>query len=122
MTNPTLSDPALDVVALIYSLIYSSEVLKSMVDGHPDLLDLFVKAAHVAAEDKLRSRAFFGAVARAVYESDRAVEIMCSGDGADLTEQMLLASRANEDLGRLLKQLVPTAVPIGDDATSSPAN
>jgi hypothetical protein len=108
LTNPTLSDPALEVLALIRS----SEVMKSLVEAHPDLRELLIQAAEVAAEDTLARRAFIGAIARAIYEGDRAVEIFCSGDSADLTEQMLRASQANENLGKVLKQLCPTAVPI----------
>jgi hypothetical protein len=117
MSNPTLSDPALEVLALIHS----SEVHKSLVDAHPDLLELFIQAAEVAAEDTLTRRAFIGAVARAIYESDRAVEILCSSDGADFTEQSLRASQANENLGQMLKRLCPTAfpIPIGGAACSA---
>jgi RNase P/RNase MRP subunit p29 len=117
MNASPLSDPAREVVALLYS----SEVQKSLVDAHPDLLELFIQAAEVAAEDTLTRRAFIGAVARVVYESDRAVEILCTGDSADFTEQMLRASQASENLGQMLKQLCPTAVPIpiGGDSSSA---
>lgn len=118
MNASPLSDPALEVLALIRS----SEVLKSLVDAHPDLLELFIQAAEVAAEDTLTRRAFIGAVARAVYEGDRAVEILCSGNGADLTEQILRASQADENLAQMLKRLCPDAVPIpiGGDSSSAP--
>jgi hypothetical protein len=57
-------------------------------------------------------------VARAACTNDRVVEAACSGDDVELSERILLADRANEDLGDMLRELCPEALPIGGDVSN----
>jgi hypothetical protein len=106
----------------LHDLIQSSVALRSMVARHPDLLSALIKAATIA-DERGKSDSLIEVVARAACTNDRVVEATCSGNDIELSERILLADRANEALGDILRELVPEALPIGGDASSvAPAN
>lgn len=92
-----------------------------MIEQHPDLLTLFIRAAEAAAATTSDRARLLEGVAHVISTSERAVDAMCSGSD-ELGDLMLHNSRASEDLGRLLKRLCPTAVPIGVDAIKAATN
>jgi hypothetical protein len=117
MDHRTLSGFALEVV----ELIQSDDVFRGLIEQHPDLLALFIRAAEAAAANTSDRARLLEGVALVISTSERAVDAMCKGSD-DLPELMLHNSRASEDLGRLLKQLYPPAVPIGVDAIKAATN
>jgi hypothetical protein len=105
----------------VVEMIQSDAVFRGMIEQHPDLLTLFIRAAEAAAATTSDQACLLEAVARAIATSERAVEAMCSGSD-ELADLMFHNSRASEDLGRLLKRLYPPAVPIGVDAIKAATN
>jgi len=112
-----ISGPALR----LHELIQSSVALRSTVARHPDLLSALMQAA-ARADERGKSDSLIEIVARVACTSDRVVESTSSGSAADLSERILLAERANADLGDILRELVPEWLPIGGDASSAPVN
>lgn len=117
MDDNTLNSFTLEVV----EMIHSDPVFRWMTEQHPDLLALFIRAAEVAASTPSDRARFLEAVARSISTNQRAVEAMCSGRD-EFAELMLQNSQASEDLGRLIRRLCPTAVPIGVDAIKAAMN
>jgi hypothetical protein len=105
----------------ILEILQSSPTFRHLIDEHPDLLTLLTQAAEAAATSSDRAR-LIEALARAAAASDKAAEVMCRGSAAELAEWSLIASRANEDLGQVLKQLCPWAAPIAGRAISAAPN
>jgi len=116
MSDSTIRGPALR----LHELIQSSVALRSMVERHPDLLSALMQAA-ARADERGKSDSLIEVVARVACTSDLVVEASCGGNDTELAERILLADRANEDLGDILRELCPEALPIGGDASSAPA-
>jgi hypothetical protein len=118
MNSPTISAEMSNSARDILAIVQSSAVFRPLIEEHPELLALLFRAAE-AATDPYRVR-LIEALTLATSANDKRVEAMCSGDAAELAKWTRIASQAGEDLGRLLKQLVPTAVPIGEDVSIAP--
>jgi hypothetical protein len=117
MNESSLSSSALEVLAILRS----SKVFRPLIEEHPDLLALFIQAADSTTTAADRER-LIGAVTRATAAGDKCIEALCSGGNVvDLTELNLTADRASEELGQILKKLVPSAVPITIDASAAPS-
>jgi hypothetical protein len=116
MNETTLSSSALEVLAIVRS----SAVFRPLIEQYPDLLALFTQAADSAKSIADRAR-LIGAVTRAMTASDKCVEEICRTGVADLSELSIAANRACEELGQVLKELVPSAVTIGIDMSGSDA-
>jgi len=109
----------------LLELVVRSEVLGSLVEQHADFRELLVQAAEAAAKSSDLERRLFEAVALAACTTDRAFEARWSGgssSSAELAELDLRASRANENLGAVLRELCPEAAPIEEGVSSAPAN
>ena len=117
MTDSSLSSSALEVLVILRS----SAVFRPLIEQHPDLLALFIQAADSATTAADRER-LIGAVTRATAASDKCVDAVCGGGNVvDLTELNLTANRASEQLGQILKELVPSAVPITIGVSAAPS-
>jgi hypothetical protein len=113
MNDHTISGPALR----LHELIQSSFALRPIVARHPDLLSALMLAA-ARAEECGKSDHLIEVVGRVAWTGDRIVE---AGNDTELAERILPADRAAEDLGNILRELVPEALPIGG-VSSAPAN
>ena len=110
-----MSSSALEVLAIAES----SQTFRWMMEKQPELRALLIDAADVARSGPSRA-SLIQVLTIVTTATDKRVDATCKGDDAELAKWTRIASQASEDLGRLLKQLVPTAVPIGDDVSSAP--
>ncbi len=111
MNDSSLSIPAREVLAIARS----SAVFRPLIEDNPDLFAVLVQAADSAKTIADYAR-LIGALTRAVLAGDKCVDLICrskSGAFVDLTEMNLVANRANEELGQILHELVPSAGTIG---------
>jgi hypothetical protein len=110
MNDCTLSGCAFQVV----KIVRSSRVLGSLAEEHPDLLALFIRAGErvdgMSAADQLR---VMEAVKNAADSGDAAFDEWFSrGDTPKFADLDRTADRAHLELGMVLKELCPDAVPI----------
>jgi hypothetical protein len=115
ISNSEVSGSAVQVLAIVQSGI----ALSPIVAQHPDLLSALIEAA-ARADERGRSDLLIEIVARVACTGDR-LAVADSHNAAEFAERILLADRAAEDLGDILRELVPERFPIGG-ASSSPAN
>jgi hypothetical protein len=117
MNTSSISDAAAKVLAIVQS----SEVFRPLVENHSDLRALLIRAAQAAERTTADRERFVEVVIRATSATDKALEATCSGNDVDLAKWTPIAHRASEELGQILKQLCPEALPIGG-VSSAPAN
>jgi hypothetical protein len=117
MNNPTLSGFALHHLE---ALIRNSEFLRALVESSPDFRELLFRAAEVAgARGDLAS--LIAVVARVGGAGDRVILATCSENDAELAMWTQISEGASKDLGIVLQELCPDALPIGD-VSAAPAN
>ena len=119
MNSPTISAEMSSSALEVLAIARSSAVFRPLIEEHADFRELLVRAADAAATGPYRVR-LIEALTLATTAGDKAVEVMCIGDAAELGKWRRIHALACEDLGRLLKQLVPAMVPIGEEVSSAP--
>jgi len=117
VSNSPISDPTLEVLAIVDS----DQTFRWMMGKQPELRALLIEAANAAGGGPAHA-SLIQVLTIVTSASDKSIDAFCRGDAPELAKWRYLHSAASEDLGRLLKQLVPTAVPIGEDVIAAPAN
>ena len=112
MNNPTISATALRLL----ELIQSNAVLRTAVEGRPDLLALFIRAADVAAKMSADRAPLVQAVTSAADASDRVVEAIRDAKVGELADLLLRASHEIESLAKHLQAFDPISAAVSDEA------
>jgi hypothetical protein len=116
ISNSEISGSAVQVLAIVQSGV----ALRPIVARHPDLLSALIRAARIA-DERGKSELLIEIVARVACTGDR-LAVADSHNAAEFAERILLADRAAEDLGDMLRELCPEALPIGGDVSNAPAS